>query len=66
MSLCGFNHRRKIEQETANIENKKIEDMSFQELKKFAKSKSINTYRMKQEDIIEALQTLETEGVNYD
>jgi len=69
MSLCGFNRRRKIEQEAKlleeidNIENTNIENWTFMELKKLAKVKGINTHKMKQEDILEALQTLEIEGV---
>jgi hypothetical protein len=33
--------------------------LSFQDLKKIAKEKGINTYKMKQEEIIEAIRKLE-------
>jgi hypothetical protein len=70
MSLAGFNAIRKKQaeakalEEMANIESMNIEDMSFAELKKFAKSKGVKIEKtMKQEDIIEAIQALEKAGV---
>ena len=57
MGLASFNKARKLEAERNKLKKEiSYEGLTFAELKKFAKSKDINTYKMKQEDLIKALE----------
>lgn len=65
MGLAGFNTIRKkqadlqqieIKDDIEEFENKNIEEMTFPELKKYAKEKGINSYKMSKEELVAALE----------